>query len=159
MAFRSLSLEWYPARSPSNGIPQVKRSLEQHPLDVTIHNSLSISSWTSVDTFAIVHALLDCVDGCTRHSDKVCDLTHFASRTKKRRSAGTFTRLSLCGAILKYTTITNLFLRCHSHRESHGLNKNRIITAFYFFYFFLFSFYFSIQFPSIFFGLSGKQST
>ena len=39
-----------------------------------------------------------------------------------RRSADTFIQLSVCRAILKYTTITNLFLRCHSNRASSGLN-------------------------------------
>ena len=50
-----------------------------------IHNSLSTTACTSVDTFAVVHALLDRVDGYTRHPDKVCDLTHFVSRMKKCR--------------------------------------------------------------------------
>ena len=31
---------------------------------------------TSVDNFAIVHALLDRVGGCARYPDKVCDLAH-----------------------------------------------------------------------------------
>ena len=39
-----------------------------------------------------------------------------------------FTRLSLCGTILKYTTIINLFIQCHSYRESDELNKSRIDT-------------------------------
>ena len=59
------------------------------PMDVLglfrIHNSLSITACTSVDTLAIVYALLDCVDGCARHPDKVSDLTHFVSSTKKYR--------------------------------------------------------------------------
>ena len=62
--------------SPSNGIPQA----------VTIHISLSNTACTSVDTFAIVHALLDRVDSCARQPDKVCDLTHLVSRTKKCRN-------------------------------------------------------------------------
>ena len=40
-------------------------------------------------------------------------------------SAETFTHVSLCGAILKYTTITNFFLRCHSHRASIGWIKQK----------------------------------
>ena len=28
-----------------------------------------------MDTFVIVHALLDGIDGCARHPDKVCDLS------------------------------------------------------------------------------------
>ena len=51
-----------------------------------IHNSLSTAACTSVDTFAVVHALLDRVDGYARHPDKVCDFTHFVSRTKKCRN-------------------------------------------------------------------------
>ena len=38
----------------SNGILQA----------ASIHNSLSTTPCTSIDTFAIVHALLDCVDAC-----------------------------------------------------------------------------------------------
>ena len=50
------------------------------------HNSLSITACTSVDTFAIVHAFFDRVVGCSRHPNKVCDLTHFVSRMKKCRN-------------------------------------------------------------------------
>ena len=46
-----------------------------------------------------------------------------------RRSACTFTLLFLWRTILKYTAITNLFLRCHGHRASVGVNKTRMITA------------------------------
>ena len=53
------------------------------PQAVTIPNSLSTTAYTSVDTFAIIHALLDRVDGCARYLDKVCKLTHYVSRTKK----------------------------------------------------------------------------
>ena len=53
---------------------------------VTIHHSLSTTVCTSVDTFPIVYAILDSIDGCARHPDKVCVLSHFVSRTKKRRN-------------------------------------------------------------------------
>ena len=46
-----------------------------------------------------------------------------------RRSAENFTRLSLYGVILKYTTVRNPFFQCHSYRASDELNKSRIITA------------------------------
>ena len=46
--------------------------------------------------------------------------TRFASRTK---NAETFTWLSLCEVILKYTTITDLFFWCHSHRALGGIKK------------------------------------
>ena len=49
-------------------------------------NSLSTAACTSVDIFAIVHELLDRVDSCARHSDKVFDLTQFASITNKCRN-------------------------------------------------------------------------
>ena len=100
----------------SNGITQT----------VTIYNSLSTTAWTSFGIFAIVHALLDRVDGCARPTRFATSLT-FVSRTL--RSADTFIRLSLCGVILKYTKITNLYLWCHSYRASSGLNKSQIITA------------------------------
>ena len=61
----------------------------------------------------------------TRQPNKVCDFTLCPAR----RSAETFTRLSLLGAILKCTTTPNLFLRCHRHRASVELDKNLIITA------------------------------
>ena len=51
-----------------------------------MHNSLSTITYTSFDTFAMVHALLDRVDGCARHPDKICNLSHFVSRTKKCRN-------------------------------------------------------------------------
>ena len=56
------------------------------PHFVTIHNRLSTNACTSVDTFAIVYALFDRVNGCARHHDKVCDITHFVPRTKKCRN-------------------------------------------------------------------------
>ena len=59
--------------------------------------------------------------------DKCYDLTHFVRRTKKCRHFHSI--VSLCGAILKYKTITYFFLRCHSHRASGELNKCHIITA------------------------------
>ena len=80
---------------PSNGIPQAvprmasckqSSSLNGIPQAFTIHNSLSTTACTSVDIFAIVHALLYRIDGCARHTDKVCDLTHFASHVKKCRN-------------------------------------------------------------------------
>ena len=97
--------------SPSIGTPQA----------VMIHNSLSTAACTSVDTVAIVYVLLDRVDGCARPTRFLTPLTFCC--------ADMFSRLSLCGAILKYTTITNIFLQYHSHRASGGLNKSRIITA------------------------------
>ena len=44
---------------------------------------LSTTACTSVDTFAIVHRLLDRVGGCARHPDKVRDFSHVMSRTKE----------------------------------------------------------------------------
>ena len=54
--------------------------------------------------------------------DNICDFAHFVSRNFQKKSAETFTRLSLCGAMLKYT-ITYFFLQCHSHRALSRLNK------------------------------------
>ena len=88
--------------SSMNGIQQA----------VTIHNSLSTAACTPVDTFAIVYALLDCVDDCVRHLDKVCDLTLCSTR----KNAETSTRLSLCGA---FHSIISL----RSHFEIHNNNK------------------------------------
>ena len=102
-------------RTASNGILKA----------VTLHNSLSTTTCTSVDIFAIVHAVLDRVDGHSRPT-RIATLLNLCPA---QRSAETFTRLSLCGAILKYTTITNIFLRCHSHRISGGLSKSRIMSA------------------------------
>ena len=87
-------------------------------------NSLLTTACTSIDTFAIVHALLDHVDGCARPTSSATSLTLCPAQ----RSAETVNRLSLCRAILKYTKMTSIFL-CHSHRSSGGLNKSRIITA------------------------------
>ena len=84
-------------------------------LSTAVFRPLSASLLTA---FTIIHALLNRVDECARHPDKVCDLTHFSTR-----SVESFTRLYLCWVILKYTTMTNLFLRCHSHRASGGLSK------------------------------------
>ena len=53
------------------------------PQAVILHNSRSITACTSVDTFNIVPALLDRVDGCARHPHKICGLTHLLSHTKK----------------------------------------------------------------------------
>ena len=88
----------------SSGIPQA----------ITIYNSLSTTACTSVDTFAIVHELFYRVDGCAGSTKFATILTLCSSR----RSSDTFPRLSLCGAILKYTTITNLFLQFHSNKAS-----------------------------------------
>ena len=79
---------------------------------VTIHNSLSTTACSAVEIFAIGTRVLTSLTLCP-----------------SRRSAETFTRLSLCGAILKYTTITKFFLRCHSHRAPGGLNESWLITA------------------------------
>ena len=87
---------------------------------VMSYNSLSTTACTFVDTFTIVHELLNCADRCARHPIRfVTSLTLCPAR----RSAETPTRLSLCGAILKYTTITNFFLRCCNHRASGGLRE------------------------------------
>ena len=56
--------------SSSNGVP----------LLATIHNGLSTTACTSVDTFAIVHVTV-----VQRHPDKCCDPTHSVSHTKKCR--------------------------------------------------------------------------
>ena len=83
--------------SALNGIPQA----------VTIHISLSTTACTSVNTFC--HP--PCASWSRRRlceTNKICDLTHFVSCTKKCRH---FHWLSFCGAIVKYAKITNLFLR------------------------------------------------
>ena len=72
---------------------------------VTIYNSLLTTACPSVGIFAIVHSLLDRVDGCARHRRFETSLT----LCRARRSAELFTRLSLCRAILQYTTLTNFF--------------------------------------------------
>ena len=92
---------------------------------VTIHNKLSTTACTSVDTFTIVHALLDCVDGCARPTRFATSLTLYSAR----RSAETLNRFSLCGTSLKYTRMTDSFLWCRSDWTSCVLNKSRIITA------------------------------
>ena len=74
----------------------------------------------------IVHELVEHVDGCARHPDKVCDLCRFVSHTKKCRNFYSIVSLQ---SQFEYTTIANLFLRCHSHRASGGLNRSRIMTA------------------------------
>ena len=56
------------------------------PQAVTIYNSLLATAWTSIDTFAVVHAFIDRMDGCARHSNKVWDLTHFVFSMKKHRN-------------------------------------------------------------------------
>ena len=102
--------------SPSSGFPQA----------VAIHDSLSTIACTSIDIFAIVYALLDRVDGCARHRDKICDLTHFGSCTKKCRNFHSIISLQ---SQFEIRNNNNLFLRCQSHRTSGGLNKSQIITA------------------------------
>ena len=89
MAFFKLSLEWHPASKAVSRIASRKRSspLNSIPQAVTIHNSLSTTACTSVDTFAIAYALLDPLDGCARHPDNVWGLTHFVFSQK---SAATF---------------------------------------------------------------------
>ena len=47
---------------------------------VTIHNCLLTTDCKSVDTFAVVIALLDCVDGYARYPDKVCHLTYLVKK-------------------------------------------------------------------------------
>ena len=53
---------------------------------VTTHNSLSAAACPSGDTFAIVHALLNRIDSCVRHSKKACHVTPFVFRMKCRKS-------------------------------------------------------------------------
>ena len=65
----------------SNGIPQA----------VTIHKSSEVPTSSSVDIFAIVHALLDRVNGCARPTRFLTLLTLCPAR----RSVETFTRLYL----------------------------------------------------------------
>ena len=77
---------------------------------------------TFVDTFAIVHVFLHRVDRYARP-------TRFATSLTLCPARKSFILLSLCGVILKYATITNLFLRYHYHRASGGLNKSWRITA------------------------------
>ena len=93
--------------SPSNGIQQT----------ATVHNSFDHCLHRS--------CAFDRVDGCVRSK-------RFATYSlcvlhEELQKLLLDCRLSLCGVILNYTTITNL--RCHSHRASCGLNKGRIITA------------------------------
>ena len=80
--------QWSKDCCPSNGTSQAVLRIASHkrsslsnaiPQAVTIHNSLSTTACASVDTFAIIHAPLNRVDGCARHPEIVCDLTHFVS--------------------------------------------------------------------------------
>ena len=80
-----------------NGIPQA----------VTIHNTLSTTVCTSVDTFAIGQALLVRVGGCTKTINIATSLTN------KCRNFHSI--VSLWSHFEKNTTITNPFLRCHIH--------------------------------------------
>ena len=66
--------------------------LDDRKVSTDVHAVVEILLWivtacTSLDTFAIVHALLDRVDGCARRPTKVWGLTHFVSRTKKCRNS------------------------------------------------------------------------
>ena len=74
---------------------------------------------------SIVNALLYWVD-CLRDTPRrfATSLIFVPHKEVQKRLLYCF-----CRAILKYTTITNLFLRYHSHRASGGLNKSQIITA------------------------------
>ena len=47
------------------------------PQAATIHSSLSTTACTSVDTFAIFHALLDCVNDCARLTRSVTEFHLF----------------------------------------------------------------------------------
>ena len=86
------------------------------PLHVITFANVSIHAQTHKHTHALAGKRLH----LPAH---VCDAhTREQTHIRKRRSAETFTRLSPCGAILRYTIITNFFLRCHSHRASGGLN-------------------------------------
>ena len=67
-------------------------------LSCTIHNNLSTTACTFVDAFVIVYALLDRVECCAKPTSFVTLLTLHPAR----RSAENFTRLSFCGAILKF---------------------------------------------------------
>ena len=66
-------------------IPYVPLRMASHklPRSTTVFRPLPACLLTH--TPALLHALLDRVDGCARHPDKACDLTHFVSRTKKYR--------------------------------------------------------------------------
>ena len=83
------------------------------------NNSLSTTACTPVGTYAIVQALLDRVDVYTRQTRFTTWLTLWPAR----RSAETFTRLCLCGVILKYTTIT--FFYSMSQSQSSGWVKQK----------------------------------
>ena len=96
----------------SLGMPFERQLAGCHSRD----NSLLTTACTSVDAFAIVYALLDRIDRYARPKRFATLLTFCPARI----SAETFIRLSLCGAILKYTITTNLSLRCHSHRACVG---------------------------------------
>ena len=75
------------------------------PQSATIYNSFSTTTCTYVDTFDIVHELLDCIYGCAKHPDKICDLTLFVSRMTKYRN---------------FPSIVSL----RSHSEIHNNNKS-----------------------------------
>ena len=75
-----------------------------------VYQRLLTSLWLRL--LSHLYALLDRVDSCARPTRFVTSLTLCPAR----RRADSFTRLYLYWAILKYTTIPNVFLRCHSHR-------------------------------------------
>ena len=71
---------------------------------VTIHNILSNTACTSVDTFAIVHALLDCEYGCAKPTRFVTSLALCLARKKCRN----------------FHSIVSL----RNHFEIHNINKS-----------------------------------
>ena len=93
---------------------ETNRNLWNYHTKCTYPCRASNNARNAIDTFAIVHALLDRVDDCARHPNKVCDLTHLVSCTKKCRHYHSIVFLSK----LKYTTSKSHFLQCHSHRAS-----------------------------------------
>ena len=92
MTSRKLSLEWHPA---SDVVPRMASRNLSRP--TTVFRPLP--DMHVCDSFALTHALFGRVDTPTRF---VTSLTLCPAR----RSAESFTQLSLCGSILKYIMIT-----------------------------------------------------
>ena len=97
-----------------------------HPASCNDPQHPSTTACMSVDTFAIIHALLNRIDGCARHAYKICALTQFVSCTKKCRNFHSIVSLR---SHFEIHNNNKPFLRCHSHRELGELNKSRIITT------------------------------
>ena len=88
--------------------------------------SLSTTACTSVDTFVIVYALLNRVDGCARYADKVCAHSLYVMHEEVQKLS-----LDCLFAEPFWNTQQHkkLFLRLDSHKASGRLNKSRIITT------------------------------